>query len=81
MQDKNNQTRRFFFQQASFVCAGFLFANPLQLFSQTNRKYSMSKNINSKGHAGKDEQGKLVSWNFERRAVGDNDILIDIKFS
>lgn len=41
----------------------------------------MSKNINSKGYAGKDEQGKLVSWNFERRSVGDNDILIDIKFS
>jgi len=41
----------------------------------------MSKNINSKGYAGKDEQGKLVSWNFERRPVGDKDILIDIKFS
>ena len=81
MQDKNNQTRRFFFQQVSMVCAGFLFANPLQLFSQTNSKYNMSKNINSKGYAGKDEQGKLVSWNFERRPVGDNDILIDIKFS
>lgn len=25
--------------------------------------------------------GKMVPWNFERRAVGDNDILIDIKFS
>ncbi len=41
----------------------------------------MTKNTNSKGYAGKDEQGKLVSWNFERRPVGDNDILIDIKFS
>ena len=41
----------------------------------------MKNNINSKGYAGKGEQGKLVSWNFERRPVGDNDILIDIKFS
>jgi alcohol dehydrogenase (NADP+)/uncharacterized zinc-type alcohol dehydrogenase-like protein len=41
----------------------------------------MSKNINSKGYAGKGERGKLVSWDFERRPVGDNDILIDIKFS
>ena len=41
----------------------------------------MSKNINSKGFAGKDEKGPLVSWSFERRPIGDNDILIDIKFS
>ena len=41
----------------------------------------MSKNINSKGYAGKEEQEKLVSWDFERRPVGENDILIDIKFS
>ncbi len=41
----------------------------------------MSSNIKSKGYAGKDEQGKLVPWRFERRAVGDNDILIEIKYS
>ena len=81
MQDKYNQSRRKFIQQSSLVGTGVLLANPIQLFSQTNKKYSMSKNINSKGYAGKDEQGKLVSWNFERRPVGDNDILIDIKFS
>ena len=81
MQDKYHQSRRKFIQQSSFVGAGVLLANPIQLFSQTNKKYSMSKIVNSKGYAGKDEQGKLVSWNFERRPVGDNDILIDIKFS
>ncbi len=41
----------------------------------------MSKNIHSKGYAGKNEQEKLVLWNYERRPIGDNDILIDIKFS
>jgi len=81
MQDKYHQSRRKFIQQSSLVGAGVLLANPIQLFSQTNKKYSMSKNINSKGYAGKDEKGKLVSWSFERRPVGDNDILIDIKFS
>ena len=81
MQDKHQQSRRKFIQQASLAGAGVLLANSMQLFSQTNKKYNMSKNINSKGYAGKDEQGKLVSWNFERRPVGDNDILIDIKFS
>lgn len=81
MQNINNLTRRKFIQHSSMAAAGVLLANSLQLFSQTNKSNTMSKNINSKGYAGKDEQGKLVSWNFERRPVGDNDILIDIKFS
>lgn len=81
MQNINNQTRRKFILQSSMVTAGILLANPIQLFSQTNKSNNMSKNINSKGYAGKNEQGKLVTWNFERRPVGDNDILIDIKFS
>ena len=76
-----NQTRRKFIQQSSMVATGVLLANTLPLFSQTNQSNNMSKNINSKGYAGKDEKGKLVSWNFERRPIGDNDILIDIKFS
>ncbi|WP_426063019.1 NAD(P)-dependent alcohol dehydrogenase [Flavobacterium sp. DSP2-3-1] len=80
MKEKNHQSRRKFIQQTSIAGAGVLLANPLQLFSQTNNLHKMSKNIKSKGYAGKDEQGKLVSWNFERRPVGDNDILIDVKF-
>ncbi len=81
LQYASSQTRRKFVQQASMAGVGVLLANPLQLFSQTNKMHNMGKNINSKGYTGKDEQGKLVSWNFERRPVGDNDILIDIKFS
>ena len=81
MQDENGQTRRYFFQQVSIAGAGILLANPLQHFSQTTKIYTMSKNVNSKGYAGNDEQGELVSWNFERRPVGDNDVLIEVKFS
>lgn len=40
----------------------------------------MAENIQSKSYAGKDESGKLSPWSFERRPVGDNDILIDIKY-
>lgn len=40
----------------------------------------MTENIQSKGYAGKDESGKLVPWSFERRPVGENDVLIDIKY-
>lgn len=41
----------------------------------------METTIKSKGYAGKDEHEKLALWNFERRPVGDNDILIAIKYS
>ena len=81
MQNVNNQTRRSFFKQISMAGTGLLLADSLRFFLQTNTTHNMNKNINSKGYAGKGEQGKLVSWDFERRPVGDNDILIDIKFS
>ncbi|WP_338791891.1 NAD(P)-dependent alcohol dehydrogenase [Bernardetia sp. MNP-M8] len=77
-----NKSRREFIQKVSLAATGIVLTNPIQIFSQTNQKQSiMSKNIASKGYAGKDEKRTLVSWNFERRAVGENDILIDIKFS
>ena len=41
----------------------------------------MEKNIRSKGLAARDSSGTLSPWEFERRPVGDNDILIDIKFA
>jgi hypothetical protein len=59
--------------------AGVALASHLQLFAQTNNK-NMAKNIQSRGHAGKDEHGKLGPWRFERRPVGDNDVLIDKSF-
>ncbi|WP_373549743.1 NAD(P)-dependent alcohol dehydrogenase [Haliscomenobacter sp.] len=73
--------RRKFIQQAAIAGAGIMLANPLQILTQTNNYKKMSKNTKSKGYAGKDETGKLDLWNFERRPVGDNDILIDIKYS
>jgi alcohol dehydrogenase (NADP+) len=41
----------------------------------------MSNNVKSRGYAAKDTSGVLSPWEFERRPVGDNDILIDIKFA
>lgn len=78
---KQNNSRRKFIQQTTIAGAGLLLANPLQLFSQPKNEQKMSKNIKSKGYAGTSETAKLTPWEFERRAVGDNDILIDIKFS
>ena len=77
LQDKS---RRKFIQQSTVVSAGIALAKPMGLFALNNNQ-KMMKNISAKGYAGHDKEGKLSLWNFERRAVGDNDILIDIKFS
>jgi alcohol dehydrogenase (NADP+)/uncharacterized zinc-type alcohol dehydrogenase-like protein len=82
MQEQDSSaSRREFIQQSVVLSAGLLLANQTPIFSQTNKIKIMSTNIKAKGYAGKDEQGKLVAWNFERRPLGENDILIDIKFS
>ena len=80
MSNNSNNSRRKFIQQSAIAGAGLVLANPIALFSQTDNTKIMST-IKSKGYAGKDEEGKLTLWNFKRRAIGDNDILIDIKFS
>lgn len=82
MKIRNEQSsRRKFIQQSIAVAAGLMLAGPARLFAEENIKMNHMKNIISKGYAGNDKTGKLKLWNFERRAVGDNDILIDIKFS
>lgn len=82
MEERNKQpSRRKFIQQTTLAGAGLMLASPLQLFSQTDKTKTMSKNIKSKGYAGNDENGKLKLWSFERRPVGDNDVLIEIKYS
>lgn len=73
-------SRRKFIQQSAMTTTALLLTYPTRLFSQTT-KTNMSSNIKSKGYAGKDKLGKLQLWNFERRPLGDNDVLIDIKYS
>lgn len=74
-------SRRKFIEQSTLAGAGLILLNPIQLFSQTNNKNNLKVNIQSKAYAGKDEKSKLEPWNFERRPVGDNDVLIEIKYS
>jgi alcohol dehydrogenase (NADP+)/uncharacterized zinc-type alcohol dehydrogenase-like protein len=73
--------RRQFIRQTTLAGAGLMLTNPLQVFSQINNLKNMSNNIKSRGYAGRNETGKLSSLEFERRPVGDNDILIEIKYS
>ncbi|KAA6438712.1 alcohol dehydrogenase catalytic domain-containing protein [Dyadobacter flavalbus] len=61
--------------------AGLTLASRSGLFSQAGEHSPVLKNIKSKGYAAKDTSDKLSLWKFERRPVGDNDILIDVKFA
>jgi uncharacterized zinc-type alcohol dehydrogenase-like protein len=77
----NANSRRKFIFQSTLATTGVLIASSLPLFSQSQNINKMDTNLKAKGYAGNNEQGKLEAWSFERRPVGDNDILIEIKFS
>ena len=84
--EKNNDSqqmdnsRRKFIQQSAMLSTGIMLAGTSQLFTENKKINTMDKNILSKGYAARDNSGKISPWSFERRAVGENDILIDIKF-
>jgi uncharacterized zinc-type alcohol dehydrogenase-like protein len=82
METKNNKqnenpTRRKFIQQSAVVGSALVLTGPV-VFAD---RLQSPKNILSKGYAAKDTSGKLSPWEFERRPVGDNDILIEIKYA
>lgn len=82
MENKSkHRSRRKFIQQTAMAGGSILLASPLQLFSQSNNVKDMNGNIKTRGYAGRNKSEKLVPWSFERRTVGDNDVLIEIKYS
>src|SRR6266550_8659543 len=83
MKQEHNESRRQFIQQSAVLGAGIILAGPAtqRLFAQGNQRPNPSNTVASKGYASRDTSGKLSPWSFERRPVGDNDILIEIKFS
>jgi uncharacterized zinc-type alcohol dehydrogenase-like protein len=74
-------SRRQFIQQSAALGAGILLTSPSQLLAEPTSQNHMAKNLPTRGYTARDKSGKLTPWTFERRAVGDDDILIDIKFS
>ena len=67
--------------QSAVAGTGLMFAGPINLFASENKPLGPGDKIISRGFAAKDKSGVLSPWEFERRAVGDNDILIEIKYS
>jgi alcohol dehydrogenase (NADP+)/uncharacterized zinc-type alcohol dehydrogenase-like protein len=65
-------------RQTVFTGAGVLLSTSASLFAGQG---SQRTNIASRGYAARDTSGRLSPWNFERRPVGDDDVLIEIKYS
>jgi alcohol dehydrogenase (NADP+)/uncharacterized zinc-type alcohol dehydrogenase-like protein len=82
MKDQDKElSRRKFIQRTAVAGTGLLFVSPTQLFANSNQERGTHMNIKSKGYAAVDTSGKLKPWEFERRPVGADDILIDIKYA
>jgi len=85
--ENNNKTSRRKFIKLSALATGVSLINPVQMFAQSenetknNQNMNAGKNIKTRGYVAKNENEGLELWNFERRPLGDNDILIDIKYS
>lgn len=70
-------TRREFVSRSALAGGSLLLAGGLSIPASAKN----GNTIPSKGYAAIDTSGKLVPWEFERRPVGDNDVLIDIKYA
>ncbi|MCB0535195.1 MAG: NAD(P)-dependent alcohol dehydrogenase [Lewinellaceae bacterium] len=85
METYKKQSRRDFIQKTTLLGAGVLLAGPTPLISGNTKNIKnimeKDKNIQSRGYAGDNAEGIMKSWSFERRPVGEYDVLIEIKFS
>jgi uncharacterized zinc-type alcohol dehydrogenase-like protein len=70
--------RRDFIRTSALAGAGALLGSSEGILSAQIRE--AVGNTPSKGLAARDESGKLSPWSFERRSLGDDNVLIDIKF-
>ncbi len=79
----NENPRRKFLQQTTAASAALALISPLDLISKPINQNTKPMNlpIKARGYAAIDESGILKPFEFERRSLGDDDILIDIKFA
>lgn len=86
MKKNENQSRREFIQQSTILGAGVLLTGPFETLANNITNTTITdmeqvKNIKSKGYAGDNAEGVMKPWAFERRPVGEFDVLIEIKYS
>ncbi|MFM2482543.1 NAD(P)-dependent alcohol dehydrogenase [Celerinatantimonas sp. YJH-8] len=78
MSEDIDKTRRNMMKITGAVGVGMMLSSPMNVFASQS---GSNRNIQSRGYAAFDDSGKLAPWDFERRPVGDNDVLIDIKYA
>lgn len=82
MSEDINEARRKALKATGAVGLGAaLLSTPMSVFASESGSADGKDNIKSRGYAAFDTSGKLAPWEFERRPVVDNDILIDIKYA
>ena len=80
----HDHSRREFIQNSALVGSGLMMAGGASPLFAAGSKYGPevhTQNVPSRGYAAFDTSGVLKPWKFERRPVGDNDVLIDVKFA
>ncbi|QDU56615.1 alcohol dehydrogenase catalytic domain-containing protein [Aeoliella mucimassa] len=78
MDGEQQHTRRDFIRTSTVAGAGTLLAGSKGVIAAPTG--SEPENTKSKGLAARDKSGKLSTWAFQRRPLGDDDVLIDIKY-
>ena len=78
----SNPNRREFIQTATMAGGGIMLSGPLGAIGKNHQNIQdMNEKIKTKGYAAFDASGVLKPWEFERRPLGDSDILIEVKFA
>lgn len=83
MDGEHGNSRRDFLRRSALAGAGVLFAGRSDLLAATGGAApgSAAARVPSRGYAARDASGHLSPWTFERRALADDEILVDIRFS
>lgn len=76
-QDKST-SRRDFIRHTALTGAGVLLTASTPLLA---RQEQQRRRVASRGYAARDTSGHLSPWDFERRPIRDDDVLIEIKYS
>lgn len=81
MDNEKGNTRRDFLRHSAVAGAGALLAGSDLWAAGGKASAGSAASVSSRGYAGRNASGPLSPWTFERRALRENDILVDIRYA